>query len=182
MTATIGPLLRKMLDDKALGVREEDGVIVLEERKAQMEVALTVGDAEVTPVHLAKFGVSRVADGPWKSSCDYLLVCEAASGTHVILVELKKTLAEEDSKAKEQLRRSLPLWRYLDALCLVEAGGSRDGDIPVSYVAVFERAALRFRKQTARVSARRVSEESYREIVVRSVLGTELDLSDLTGA
>ena len=87
-----------------------------------MEVALTVGDAEVTPVHLAKFGVSRVADGPWKSSCDYLLVCEAASGTHVILVELKKTLAEEDSKAKEQLRRSLPVWRYPDALCLVEAG------------------------------------------------------------
>ena len=41
-----------------------------------------------------------------------------------VFVELKKTLDEDQSRAMEQLRRSLPLLDYLLSVCRIHFGGT----------------------------------------------------------
>ena len=55
----------------------------------------------------------------WNKICDYMLVDEGAADCAITMVELKTTL-QNRSEGLEQLRRSLPMAKYLLTVCEVE--------------------------------------------------------------
>ena len=111
--------------------------------------------------------------------CDYLLVVELNGHTHAVLVELKATW---EPRAREQVRRSLPLLEYLRAVCEVQRESPFDDDsIQTSYLIICEKRRLN--KQTLRAeSTTRLSGEDYRNVEVRTYIGTTISLEILTGA
>ncbi len=114
-----------------------------------MKVEMWDLTADTVVVRLNRINhLKGLKDGPWKRICDYMIVSENADRIQVLFVELKKTLTEE-SKAFEQLRRSLPLMQYLRALCRIESGiDSRQPE--VRYVLIAQRANPRLDKQRIR--------------------------------
>ena len=57
----------------------------------------------------------------------------------VIIVELKKTLNDED-KPNDQLRRSLPIFQYLRFVCEIESEFKiDDSDLVIEYVVIGKR-------------------------------------------
>ena len=87
---------------------------------------------------------------------DYLPVAEVSGRTHAILVELKATW---DPRAREQVRRSLPLLAYLRTVCEVERETLfDDGEIETGYLIICE--GRRLNEQTLRAGpARTVDSE-----------------------
>ncbi len=115
--------LQKILDQqKILKPIKPDGTVVLrEENVMKVEVSNVVSDAVV--LNLRKIGsLSGIKDGPWKQTCDYAIVSRGSKKVRVVLVELKKTLNVEETKGFEQLRRTLPLLKYLRSMCTLECG------------------------------------------------------------
>ena len=155
---------------------------MLEEPQNDMSVEVYSEGWEVTTVSFQRSShLNIVTAKSWKPICDYLLVCERENDTHVVLVELKRTLQGPDSKPWEQLRRSLPLWRYLHSACAVAAeSGGAEPTVPVRYAAVYSAAGERLAKETVRF-ADRSREREWRGITVREIVSTSVALSDLTG-
>ncbi len=79
--------------------------------------------------------------------CDYLIILGYEGRYSAVFVELKKTFGYR-SRALEQLRRSLPLLRYLEALYSVESQRN-DQPAEVVYAIVYE-TGRRFDKQGTR--------------------------------
>ena len=72
--------------------------------------------------------------------CDYLLIVKSDRGSHVIFIELKKTLTPKRKEvAKEQLRRSLPLLDYLLSVCKIEDSSIERARPTTNYVIIAER-------------------------------------------
>lgn len=114
-----------------------------------------------------------------ESICDYLLVVELNGNTHAVLVELKKTWQR---KAKEQLRRSLPLLEYLRSACEVEHESGHDGTrISTGYLIICEKGRLDKQSPKANPAAA-VRSEDYRNVRISTYVGTTLPLAILTGA
>ncbi len=161
---------------------ETDGV-ELREKQARMRVKVVGLPAEFTAIRMERVGHSpRLGADRFRPICDYLLVAESGTNTQAIFVELKKT-KNNGEKPREQLRRSLPLLEYLRSVCEVEHRTTFDrSDISTHYCIVFERYNQRLDKQAVRADpARRMRDEEYKDITVRTFVGTPVSLATLTG-
>ena len=120
----------------------------LREKKADMRVTLVGLPATGAAVRVENVGhLSKLRD-PCKRVCDYLLVLEANGDTSVLFIELKKTQTPSD-RPREQLRRSLPILKYLLSVCEVERGTTLKS-VSVRYAIVFERVSEKLDKQRIR--------------------------------
>ena len=108
--------------------------------------------------------------------CDYILINEGADDCEVVMVELKSTLQKRQD-GLEQLRRSLPIAKYLLAVCEVES--QRTWPCRFRYALVAEKRTNRLDKQPIRPSAQ-LSTEGYKDINVTVGVGTRFDFGALT--
>ena len=166
--------------------RSTGGNVRLADEESGMEVQILT-HVPVVAIRLGGRGGVSHAPGLRKDKdkkgldfiCDYLLVVELNGNTHAVLVELKKTWKW---KAKEQLRRSLPLLEYLRSACEVEHESGRDGTrISTGYLIICEKRPLDKQSPKANPAAA-VQSEEYRNIRIRTYVGTTLSLTILTGA
>ena len=157
----------------------QEGEIILREREAKMSVKITGVSSTITTIRLTGHH-SALKSGPgggWNQICDYLLIDDLGDKCHVILVELKKTLNDDRSKALEQLRRSLPMADYLLSVCGVELRASWSRI--VSYVLIAEKQTNRLDKQPVRLRSGPRKRESYDGIEVSVFVGTTVKAADL---
>ena len=122
--------------------------VVLRERKVMKVEVLDLSPGAAV-VRLDRIGsLSGLHDGIWKRSCDYMIVSPSGDGVHVLFVELKRTLTDETAYL-EQLRRSLPLLKYLLWICRIECR-SDPGRLEVRYAVIAARGSPRLDKQPVR--------------------------------
>ena len=156
---------------------DSDSTTTLEEKKV-MKVEITKMPPEAVTTDLNKIGsLSGVKDGDRKKICDYLIVCRNGNESIAILVELKKTL-RDDRKGQEQLRRSLPLLKYLHLICRIESYQKTSEALTVRYFLIGEKNAARLDKQPVR-SNPRIDIEHYRNIDVYTFVGNRISFDKL---
>ena len=172
--------LPAVVDEVAVAPANADGVLLSEEEAGMHVQVLT--SVPITAIRLGQGGVGHVprirAGTGLNLICDYLLAVELDGYTYAVFVELKKTW---EGRAREQVRRSLPLVEYLRSACEVERGARFDGDgIRVGYLIICENKRLN--KQTMRAEpVEAVHSEDYKDITVRTYIGTTISLAILTG-
>ncbi|MCY4263018.1 MAG: hypothetical protein OXC97_06900 [Candidatus Dadabacteria bacterium] len=172
--------LQEILEDKVLKKAPlGNSDIWLKEASARMKIQITgVAPSPVVVIHMAKAShLSCLKDGNWKQICDYLLIAEINSNCYAVFIELKKTLTEE-TKPKEQLRRSLPLLNYLLSVCKVEFG-----NIPKvlpKYAIIAERLNPRLDKQKTRIRPScPVSTENHESIEIMKFITPRISITKL---
>ena len=140
-----------------------------------MKVEVSRTPSGVTAIDLRKLGsFSGIKEGPWKQRCDYLLVYEFKGKNIVIFVELKKTLSQENKRGAEQLRRSLPLLKYLHSVCRIHYGVEPDMLVTTTrYVLIGQKMNPRLDKQPVKTH-RALPSENYKEITVNKFVGPRL--------
>ena len=176
--------LPSIVDEVAVAPTNADGVLLSEE-EAGMRVQL-LASVPITPITAIRLGQAGVSHAPRVRAgtglnrvCDYLLLVEMGGHTHAVLVELKKTW---EPRAREQVRRSLPLLEYLRSACEVEREARFDDDgIRVGYLVICENRRLN--KQTTRPEpVEAVHSDDYKDITVRTYIGTTISPAILVGA
>ena len=159
------------------------GVVTLRDHQSRMEVELTGVSAPFLAIRISpRMHMRGLQDRPdVKKSCDYLLIGQLDDIDYVIFVELKNKLREEE-EAKEQLRRSLPIWKYLLSVCEVEAEREfSDGqsNLTLRYVLIAERLSGMLDRQGVLVSPAG-EQEIYRSIPITTFAETPfLSISDM---
>ena len=172
--------LPDVVDAVAVAPANADGVLLVDEQSG-MQVQV-VASAPITAIRLGNAGVSHVPrlniHAGLNLVCDYLLVVELNGHTYATLVELKATW---DRKAREQVRRSLPLLAYLRSVCEVEREAPFDDPgIVTGYLVICRKRLLN--KQTMKTEpVETVQIEEYKDITVRTYVGTTISLAILTG-
>ena len=160
--------LKQILAGKVL-VSNQTGHSVILEEIGVMKVEVSKIGSDAAVIDLDQFGHSGgVNDGKCKQVCDYMLVYPTGEEDRVIFVELKKTLATNVMKPFDQLRRSLPILKYLDAVCKIHFSTSGEKDhrkISVRYVLIAEKINTRFDKQPLRPN-QALSSERFGDIEV----------------
>ena len=137
--------------DKLQKIKHRDGSLegeaVLTDAKMCFEVTNLPISSTVVKIGLLNH-LAGVRDDirELKSICDYLLVIpnENQNQWSAVLIEMKKTLMGEkkpEKKPKEQLRRSIPVVKYLESLCAIHA--KRDWEVVMRYVVVAEKESPR---------------------------------------
>ena len=120
--------------------------------------------------------ILRDAQGAsWRKRCDFILIDEGAGDCKIVMVELKSTLGES-LNGLEQLRRSLPMAKYILTACEVEL--QRSWRCRFSYALIAEKRAERLDKQRTRPGTQ-LSTEDYEGIKVVVGVGTRFDFRDL---
>ncbi len=120
--------------------------------------------------------ILREAEGQsWKKICDYLLIDADEERCKIMMVELKSTL-QKRTEGLEQLRRSLPIAKYLLAVCEVEL--QRSWCCQFSYALIAEKRTNRLDKQRTR-HVPRPEKEHYDGIVVAVGVGMQFDFAAL---
>lgn len=144
-----------------------------------MHVQITQVPSVVTVISLSRASqhpLLRESSGrSWLRICDYLLVEEMADGCKVILVELKSSL-QKRLEGLEQLRRSLPIAKYLLSVCEVELQRSWPGQY--RYALIAENRTNRLDKPRTRPLPN-VEEEDYEGIRVSLNVGTRFKFAAL---
>ena len=159
------------------------GVVTLRDHQSRMEVELTGVSAPFLAIRISpRMHMRGLRDRPdVKKSCDYLLIGQWDGSHYVIFVELKNKLREEE-EAKEQLRRSLPIWKYLLSVCEVEAErefGDRQSNPTLRYVLIAEQLSGMLDRQGVLVSPEG-EKEIYRSIRITTFAETPfLSISDM---
>lgn len=176
-----GALLERSLVRHSVTRYAENSPVLLGDRQSGMEVEVRSEGWAVTVVSLQRAGHPNLVRAPaWKALCDYLLMCEREDRRRVVLVELKRTFSD-DSKPLEQLRRSLPLWRYLEAAGSVEdESAERAPAIPVRYAAIYARRSERLPKTASRRWPKPGRDRLWRGVRVREIVAGSVPLSHLT--
>ena len=148
-------------------------MILREKRIMKVEVAET--PLGVTAIDMRKIGsFSGIKDGPWKQRCDYLFVYEVEGKNIAIFIELKKTLSQENRRGMEQLRRSLPLLKYLHSVCRIHCGVEPDKPVTTArYVLIGKKMNPRLDKQAV-TPRRALPSKDYKEIAVNWFVGPRL--------
>ena len=170
-----------IVDEVAIAQANADGVLLTEE-EAGMQVQV-LASVPITAIRLGQEGVGHVprvrAGTGLNLICDYLLIVELDGYTHAVLVELKKTW---ERRAREQVRRSLPLLEYLRSACEVERGAPfDDAGIRVGYLVICENKRLN--KQTMRAEpVEAIHSEAYKDVTVRTYIGKTISAAILIGA
>lgn len=165
--------LKQILADNALVSRTSSDSMILQEMNI-MAVEVAAIPPDVTAVNIYQIGsLKGLRNSECKKTCDYLLVCKAEGMDHAILVELKKTL-REDKKGMEQLRRSLPLLKYLRSVCRIHCNGeTHRPTLNVRYVLIGTKNQLRIDKQHVR-PGQGIEKENYKGIEVHTFLGKRI--------
>ena len=150
--------------------------MILSEEESGMDVYISGVPNTVTVISLQQASQLSILreKRPWRRICDYMLIDDRTDGCEVIMVELKRTLQE---KGLEQLRRSLPIAKYLLAVCEVEM--QRTWPCRFRYALLAEKRTNRLDKQPIRPSAQ-LSTEDYKDINVTVGVGTRFDFGALT--
>lgn len=165
----------KIVAEKFLVKTKTDGTISLREKAASMTITLTTDMRfPVITIRIQKLRHwSALKPGPWTKTCDYLLLFEWKGKCHAVFVELKKTLRGTGAEGSEQLRRSLPLLKYLQSVYEVEFGPKwgKTG-LSIDYCLICEKDTPRLDKQPVRVDlSRRTDEIEHKDITVRTFVG-----------
>ena len=181
--------LRAILDPDVVVQATEADSVELRDRRSGMKVRIFGLPARFTVVHVEGIGhMGKLRDrgsehdGHLRRICDYLLVVESGDDTRVVFVELKETWSNGE-KPRDQLRRSLPLLKYIRSVCEVEYGETQDARrISIHYSIVFEKSSRKFNMQSVSADpAQRTREEEYKGITIRTFVGTSVPLATLTG-
>ncbi len=179
--------LRDVLEPRRLLMLEqgdEDGLarLVLRDRQSEAVFAITAMPTSATIVnfdsmkHLA--GIRETKGSQLKKICDCLIVLRNDERYEAVLVEMKKTMRHGDETAKEQLRRSLPLLKYLKSVCAIEYRSKPS--VRVHYAVVAYQRSDRFPKQGIRNSlGSRSADEDYEGIRVRTIVGSPTTAASL---
>ena len=120
--------------------------------------------------------LTQVKDCDWRKVCDYLLIFELDAKLFAVLIELKKSLNEQD-KGKEQLVRSSPILDYLLAVCRIELQGHINPVI--KHVLIAEKSSEKLDKQPIRPRPQDVKETKYKTERIKIVTGTEFPIKVL---
>lgn len=165
--------IKEILKDNALVPPKPGRGMILEEKNV-MEVEVIQIPLDVTMINMSKVGhLPGVKDGELKRICDYLLVSKSEGIDHVIFIELKETL-REDKKGMNQLRRSLPILKYLRSMCQIHYGVITNMPAPeVRYFLIGTKNDPRFDKQRVRPRLS-VEKENYKDIEVHTFLGERI--------
>ena len=180
--------LQSILRDTAVALGpNEEGWVTLKQRRetdrSLMQVRIKGVPNTTTVISLGRTSqhpILRAVEGQsWLKICDYLLIDADEERCKVMLVELKSTL-QKRPEGLEQLRRSLPIAKYLLAVCEVELQRSWRGQF--SYALISEKRTNRLDKQRTRLvpSLDRVEREHYEGIVVSVGVGVQFDFATLT--
>ena len=143
-----------------------------------MEVEITQTPPEAVTTDLRKIGkLSGLEEGPWKKLCDYLIVFRSGNENIAILIELKKTL-NDDNKGQQQLRRSLPLLKYLHSICCIEFNATGSETLTVRYFLIGKKYSQRFDKQPVKPGLK-IDKENYKNIEVYTFVGDRISFDKL---
>lgn len=133
--------LGNVLEEKYRERPDPNGEVELIEPKEGMAVQVQCSDDSVVFIKLEKFGHGGQGRFAGRKNltkiCDYLVVADVDDGCRAVFVELKKTLDDKPGRAMTQLRRSLPILCYLNAVHSLDC---TDSVIPVEvgYLVVYE--------------------------------------------
>lgn len=170
----------EILTDRTVVAPCSGRAVTLKERNVMKVTVAGLPDAAVV-IDLDRMGsLSGVKDGPWKQACDYLIVFHDGTQDGALFVELKKTLSDRPTDGGEQLRRSLPILRYLESMCAIHFDAMANmRPALVRYALIGKRGSQRLDKQRVRArGAPRV--EPYKGIQVVSVIGERVAFASLT--
>ena len=125
-------------------------------------------------------------EGGRRKKCDYALFVSRDDREEALLIEMKKT-RKNHSSPFAQLRQSVPILEYLDALARIEAlpddDPAKTTPVKIHYAVLYERDGRNLDKQPTRgVSATTSGCEVYRGMDIRWRIGKYAALSDLLSA
>ena len=164
-----------LLADKVLALGPSATSVTLRE-KGVMEVSVPGVPSEVIAVNIGKIGrFSGMREGEWVKICDYLIIGTTGGNAIAILVELKKTLSDDNKRTgMEQLRRSLPILEYLYSVFRIQfEEPDRRRNVAVRYCLIGERYSSRVDKQPVRARLS-MPPEKYKDIVVNTFVGSRI--------
>ena len=177
--------LRSILNERRAPITSPDqnGLLTLREDRGddlQMKVEVRQVPSTTTAIRLPEstaHSILRQSRGKsWLKSCDYLLVDEGERECRVAMVELKSQLHQDD-RGLEQLRRTLPLAKYILSVCEVELQCSWCHRF--NYVLIAEKGG-RIDKQRARSYPHpQVETRDHENIEVGVGVGTQFNFSSL---
>ena len=155
----------------------------LGERRASMRVRVTALPPNLMALRITRVGhLSALRQEPasdWNKRCDYVLLNDLGDRCNVVLVELKKTLNDKKTAA-QQLRRSLPIVKYLLSVCEVERG--RAWPMSVHYVLIAERQSPSVDKQRTRQPPAFLTTERFDGVDVAIFVGTTFSAAQLAAS
>ena len=175
---TLADQIASIMKDEAL-VPIKDGQVELREPQAKMKVVVAGLPDGARVIDLDEIGkLKGIRNGPWKQSCDFLLVCRTRGSDEVVFVELKRTLSDE-RKGMEQLRWSPPYLDHLRSVCRIEYGAS-PRRVPARYVMIGEKPSPRLAKH--RVSGGHAFPNvSHAGITIQRFVGSRIRFAWLDG-
>ena len=177
--------LQAILREAAVAAGPDDeGLVTLSERResgrSSMHVQVSHVPSTSTVISLrraSQHSILRPSPGEsWMKICDYMLIDDDADGCEIVMVELKSTL-QKRPEGLEQLRRSLPIAKYLLTVCEVEL--RRSWPCLFRYALIAEKRTNRLDKQPTRPGAQ-LRTEDYEGIKVAVGVGTRFDFGALT--
>ena len=174
--------LERILPEDFLPIPDSRGNVQLKERSADMEVEILDIPSSPVAVHVDRLShLPRLNIGDWNQKCDYFLVCCSGGKLLATIIELKKTLNDED-KPNDQIQRSLPIFQYLRSLCEIEGDFKlHDSDLVVQYVVIGKRLHPRLDKQRVRPRPALWEREiKYRSISVKQFVGSRIPFGAIT--
>lgn len=166
--------LRNILHSKTRVLRTDDGSLILREKDV-MEIRVTKTPLTIVAINMGRLGcLSGVMDGEWTKRCDYMLVCEDGNGCVAIFIDLKKTI-HGGGAPEEQLRWSLPIYRYLCAIYATHTGNEfKIARSEVRNYIIGEKFHERFDKQPVRPRPGVVEKKTYKGMEVNTYVGPQI--------
>lgn len=115
--------LKNVLKGEVLiGAKARDGTQIIElAENGVMHISIEIPScADVLAIRMGGNSpvnhLGCIKDAACRKVCDYLLVSQSETESHIAFIELKVSMTNE-SRAREQLFRSLPIWDYLFSVC-----------------------------------------------------------------
>lgn len=183
----VGDLVSTLTDILVERTREKpaDGgeQLDLREPGAHMRVKVTALPSNLIAIRISRIGHSSALRqepaSDWNKRCDYVLLNDLGDRCNVVLVELKKTLNAK-KVAAEQLRRSLPIVKYLLSVCEVERG--RAWPMSVHYALIAEKQGRLLDKQRTRQPSAFLTTEHFDGVDVAVFVGTTFSAAQLAAS
>ena len=138
---SLARFLGNVLEERYRVRPDPNGEVELVEQKESMTARVQRVAESVVVVKLEKFGHGGQGRFAGRKNltkiCDYLVIADVDGGCRAVFVELKKSLGDKPRGAMTQLRRSLPILCYLNAVHSLDCN---DPVIPVEvgYLVVYE--------------------------------------------
>lgn len=178
--AKLKSTLQDAVKSTAVVQTSSGNVIKLRERQADMSVEITGAETQLVALNLEKIGhLPGIRENCGLDRiCDYLLIARSGKTCYAVFVELKRTYRRNDD-SYEQLRRSLPILKYLVSVVEIEHEQNLVG-LEVRYVLICERLDHRIDKQHLKVKKRGIIERDDRGLItINKYLGSRHNFKDL---